>query len=70
MEFKSCPPSKLSAPKTILIESQWNLNNRTVKKSSWTVLILIESQWNLNEIIKFHDGGFDVHINRITVEFK
>ena len=54
---------------TILIESQWNLNNNAAPSITLPKAILIESQWNLN-------AGKDsvcvtvTYINRITVEFK
>ena len=54
----------------ILIESQWNLNQNTMKLGECTHAILIESQWNLNGIRKECNREMDSDINRITVEFK
>ena len=53
----------------ILIESQWNLNEKLPDEVIKVDQILIESQWNLNDdVVVVYMTHLD--INRITVEFK
>ena len=55
---------------SILIESQWNLNNLEGDRTRMGQTILIESQWNLNAHRMLSDFHPTPDINRITVEFK
>ena len=54
----------------ILIESQWNLNDKEQATRILQINILIESQWNLNSLVKGDVQDTSKDINRITVEFK
>ena len=53
MEFKLWKYNSNDVRRLILIESQWNLNDRRSCTGTEAIVILIESQWNLKIEARF-----------------
>ena len=54
----------------VLIDTQWNVNSRSIADSASAVTVLIDTQWNVNvyEWVLIKDS--DVSFNRYIVECK